>query len=88
MERMEERRRQRASQLRGEYSYEEEDYGEVAMLSSLARARRSMEWEHSHMLRRSSPKRNARAISARQRSLGLARAKATIGKRKPPKGAV
>ena len=56
----------------------------MAMLSPLARTRRSVEREYSSLLLRSSPERNSRVLSSRKRSFGLARAKAAIRARQSP----
>ena len=57
----------------------------LSMLSPLARTRRSMEWENSYLLCRSSSKRSSRSNAKRLSSLSVARRKTKKHKRKSSK---
>lgn len=98
MGKLEKRRRKRDAQLRGRntngqvqisqggFSTRTDLTYKMGLLSPLARARRSMEREHSALLCRSSPKRSVRAISSKQRRRGLAGAKARLRQERASKG--
>ena len=68
-------RNKRSSQLRRKRRSRSKTKRKMAVLSPVVRARRSLEWESSNMLRGSTPERVRRRRAAQRGGAGLARDK-------------